>query len=175
MLEKVRQVIGAMQSQEQFEAAVAELEATGIDRARISVLAQEDLLRSCALALGCDLANLPRVEIDLEDDRQQVRTLLTSLAATVASFAGAGAALAASGGAAAPAVLAALASGGGIGGLAVLFGRHQETEHRKWARQQVLQGGILVIVRPANAQQTEAANKVLQRYCGQNVVTSAVQ
>ena len=59
----------------------------------------------------------------MSDDRQQVRTLVTSLAATVASFAGAGAVLAATGGTAAPAVLAALATGAEVGGLAALFGR----------------------------------------------------
>lgn len=172
MLGEARQVTGAMQSEEQFEAAVAELEASGIDRARISVLAQEDVVLSCARAVGCDLANLPHVEINLADDRQQVRTLLTSLAATVASFAGVGAALAATGGAAAPALIAALASGGGVGSLAALFGRRHETENQEWARQQILQGGILVIVNPANAEQTEAASRVLQRHCGRNVVSS---
>lgn len=171
---KLRQIMGAMQSEERFEAAVAELEASGVDRARISVLAQEEVAISCAKAVGCDLSNLPRVEIDLDDDRQQVRTLLTSLVATVASFAGAGAALAATGGAAAPAVIAAIASGGGVGGLAAMFGHRHETEHHEWARQQVLRGGILVIVQAASMEQFVAATKILQRYCGQNVVSSAV-
>lgn len=172
MFGEARQITGAMQTEEQFEAAVAELETSGIDRARISVLAQEDISLSCAKAVGCDLANLPRVEIELADDRQQVRILLTSLAATVASFAGVGAALAASGGVAAPALIAALASAGGAGGLTALFGRHRETENQDWARQQILQGGILVIVNPANAEQTETASKILQRHCGRNVVFS---
>ncbi|WP_198174238.1 hypothetical protein [Mesorhizobium xinjiangense] len=172
MVGEARQITGAMQTEEQFEAAVAQLETSGIDRAQISLLAQEDVALSCAKAVGCDLANLPRVEIELADDRQQVRTLLTSLAATVASFAGVGAALAASGGAAAPALIAALASAGGAGGLTALFGRHRETENQDWARQQILQGGILVIVNPANAEQTEAASEILQRHCGRNVVFS---
>lgn len=173
MVGEVGQITGAMQSIEQFEAAVAELEASGIDRARISMLAQEDVSLSCARAVGCDLANLAHVNIDLADDRQQVRTLLTSLAATVASFAGVGAALAATGGAAAPAVFAALASGGGVGGLAALFGRQHETEHQDWARQQILRGGILLIVNPATKEQIEAASRVLKRHCGRNVVSSA--
>ena len=50
-----------------------------------------DRPRSHKLLGGCDIKQLPRVEIGLSDDRQQVRTLATSLAATVASFAGAGA------------------------------------------------------------------------------------
>lgn len=172
MAEAARQVAGAMQSEDQFEAAVAELEASGIDRSRISVLAQEDLVFSCAKAVGCDISNLPRVEIDLADDRQQVRTLLTSLAATVASFAGAGAALAATGGGAAPALIAGLAWGGGVGGLAALFGRHHETENQEWARKQILRGGILVVVNPSSAEQSETASRVLQHHCGRNVVLS---
>lgn len=58
-----------------------------------------DRPRSHKLLGGCDIKQLPRVEIGLSDDRQQVRMLATSLAATVAPFAGA--VLAATGGAAA--------------------------------------------------------------------------
>ena len=112
IVSELREVIGALQSEVEFEAAVSELGAAGIDRARISFLAQEDIAASCAGAVGCDIKQLPRVEIGLSDDRQQVRTLATSLAATVASFAGAGAVLAGTGGAAAPALLAGVASGG---------------------------------------------------------------
>ncbi|MDX8494808.1 hypothetical protein RFN29_24920 [Mesorhizobium sp. VK22B] len=102
-MSELRQVIGALQSEVEFEAAVSELGAAGIDRSRISFLAQEEIAVSCAGAVGCDVKQLPRVEIGMSDDRQQVRTLATSLAATVASFAGAGVVLAATGGAAAPA------------------------------------------------------------------------
>ena len=106
IVSELREVIGALQSEVEFEAVVSELGAAGIDRARMSFLAQEDIVASCAGAVGCDIKQLPRVEISLSDDRQQVRTLATSLAATVASFAGAGAVLATIGGAAAPALLA---------------------------------------------------------------------
>src|SRR3954454_12466456 len=138
-----REVIGALQSELEFEAAVADLGTAGIDRARISFLAQEEIAASCASAVRCDIKQLPRVEIGLSDDRQQVRTLATSLAATVASFAGAGAVLAATGGAAAPALLAALASGGSVGGLAALFGQRHEAHVHKWAESQILNGGIV--------------------------------
>ncbi|WP_029583620.1 hypothetical protein [Bradyrhizobium sp. URHD0069] len=111
LVSELREVIGALQSEVEFEAAVRELGAAGIDRARISFLAQEEIAASCAGAVGCNIKRLPRVEIGLSDDRQQVRTLATSLAATVASFAGASAVLAATRGATAPALLAALASG----------------------------------------------------------------
>ena len=145
---ELREVIGALQSEVEFEAAVGELGAAGIDRARISFLAQEEIAASCAGAIGCDIKQLPRVEIGLSDDRQQVRTLATSLAATVASFAGAGAVLAATGGAAAPAMLAGLATGGGVGGLAALFGQRHDAHAHEWAESQILNGGRHRVDRP---------------------------
>jgi hypothetical protein len=91
IVSELREVIGALQGEVEFEAAVRELGAAGVDQARISFLAQEEIPASRAGAIGCDIKQLPRVEIGLSDDRQQVRTLATSLAVTVASFAGAGA------------------------------------------------------------------------------------
>jgi hypothetical protein len=166
---ELREVIGALQSEVEFEAAVSELGAAGIDRARISLLAQEEIAASCAGAVDCDIKRLPRVEIGLSDDRQQVRTLATSLAATVASFAGVGAVLAATGGAAAPAMLAGLATVGGVGGLAAFFGQRHEGGVHAWAERQILNGGIVVIVQPASAEQFEAATAIISRHCGADV------
>ena len=42
-MSELREVIGALQSEVEFEAAVGELGAAGIDRARISFLAQEEI------------------------------------------------------------------------------------------------------------------------------------
>jgi hypothetical protein len=165
----LREVIGALQSEVEFEAAVRELGAAGIDRARISFLAQEEIAASCAGAVGCDIKQLPRVEIGLSDDRQQVRTLATSLAATVASFAGAGAVLATTGGAAVPAMLAGLAAGGGVGGLAALLGQRHEAHVHEWTESQILNGGIVLIVHPASAEQFEAATVIMRRHCGADV------
>src|SRR3954469_17232747 len=172
IVSELREVIGALQSEVEFEAAVRELGAAGIDRARISFLAQEEIAASCAGAVGCDIKQLPRVEIGLSDDRQQVRTLATSLAVTVASFAGASVVLAATGGAAAPAMLAALATGGGVGGLAALFGQRHEALAHKWAESQILNGGIVLIVHPASADQFEAATAIMRRHCGADIFAS---
>jgi hypothetical protein len=169
---ELQEVIGALQSEVEFEAVVSELGAAGIDRAHIGFLAQEDIAACCAGAVGCDIKQLPRIEISLSDDRQQVRTLATSLAATVASFAGAGAVLAATGGAAAPALLAGLASGGSVGGLAALFGQRHESHVHEWAESQILNGGIVLIVHPASAEQFEAATAIMRRHCGADVFAS---
>lgn len=171
-MSELQEVIGALQSEAEFEAVVSELGAAGIDRSRISFLAREEIAASCAGAVGCDITQLSRVEIGLSDDRQQLRTLATSLVATVASLAGAGAALAATGGAAAPAFLAALASGSGAGGLAALFGQRHETRVHEWAESQVLNGGIVLIIHPANAKQFEAAVAIMRRHCGADVFSS---
>jgi hypothetical protein len=168
-MSELGEVIGALRSEVEFEAAVSELGAAGIDRARMSFLAQEDIAASCASAVGCDIKQLPRVEISLSDDRQQVRTLATSLVATVASFAGAGAVLTATGGAAAPALLAGLATGGGVGGLIALFGQRHEAHVHEWAESQILNGGIVLIVHPASAEQFEAATAIIRRHCGADV------
>ena len=109
----------------------------------------------------------------MSDDRQQVRTLATSLAATVASFAGAGAVLAAIGGAAAPrALLAGLASGGSVRWLAALFGQRHEGHVHEWAESRILNGGIVLIVHPASAEQFEAATAIMRRHCGADVFAS---
>ena len=46
MVSELREVIGALQSEVEFEAAVSKLEAAGIDRVRISFLAQEEIAAS---------------------------------------------------------------------------------------------------------------------------------
>ena len=46
IVSELREVIGALQSEVEFEAAVRELGAAGIDRARISFLAQEEIAAS---------------------------------------------------------------------------------------------------------------------------------
>ena len=171
-MSELQEVIGALQSEAEFEAAVSDLEAAGIDRAHITFLAQEEIAASCAEGVGCDIKQLPRVEIGLSDDRQQVRTLATSLAATVASFAGAGVVLAATSGAAAPALLAGLASGGGVGGLAALLGLRHEAHVHDWAERQILNGGIVLVVQPASAEQFEAATAIMRRHCGADVFTT---
>ena len=63
IVSELREVIGALQSEAEFGAAVGELGAAGIDRTRISYLAQEVIAASCAGAVGCDIKQLPRIEI----------------------------------------------------------------------------------------------------------------
>lgn len=170
MPDQVAEIIGAIQDEAEFEAVIKELGTSGIDRRQISVLAQDKIARSCAKSVGCDVSRLPHAEIDVWDDRQQLRVLLTSLAATAASFVGAGAVLAVSGDAASAAFVAAT-TGGGAGGLAAFFGHRHEVKTHEWAARQLVNGGILIIVYPVNAAQRESALKIFHSHCGQDVVS----
>jgi hypothetical protein len=58
MVSDLREVIDALQSEVEFEAAVTELGAVGIDRTRRSFLPQEEIAASCAGAVGCDVKQL---------------------------------------------------------------------------------------------------------------------
>jgi hypothetical protein len=143
----LREIIGALQSEAKFEAAVSQLR--GIDCARVSFLAQEEITASCAGAVGCDITQLPGVEIGLSDDRRQVRTLATSLAATAVP--------AAIGAALASALLAGLPSADSVGGLAALFGQRHEAHAHEWSESQILNGAIVLTGPSASAEQFEAA------------------
>ena len=74
--------------------------------------------------------------------------------------------------AAAPALLAALASGDNVGRLAALFGQRHEARVHEWAESQLLDGGIVLIVHPASAEQFEAATAIMRRHCGADVFAS---
>jgi len=71
--------------------------------------------------------------------------------------------------AAAPALVSALAAGGGVGGLVALFGQRHDAHVHVWAESQILNGGIVVIVHPASAEQFEAATAVMRRHRGADV------
>lgn len=58
-MSELQEVIGALQSEAEFEATVSDLEAAGIDRSRISFVAQEEIAMSCAGAVGCEIRRLP--------------------------------------------------------------------------------------------------------------------
>jgi hypothetical protein len=124
-------------------------ELLGIDCARVSFLAQEEIATSCAGAVGCDITQLPGVEIGLSDDRRQVRTLATSLAAhrrpggdwrsTRVGPAGR------------------LPSADSVGGLAALFGQRHEAHVHEWSESQVLNDAIVLTGPSVRAEQFEAA------------------
>ena len=142
---ELREVIGALQSEVEFEAVVSELGAAGIDRARISYLTQEDIAASCAGAVGCDIKQLPRIDIlerrpaagshtcDLA--RGDCRVVRRSRRRPGGDWR-----------AAAPALLAGLASGGSVRWLAALFGQRHEGHVHEWAESRILNGGIVLIV-----------------------------
>jgi hypothetical protein len=57
-----------------------------------------------------------------------------------------------------------------VGGLAALFGHHHEAYAHEWS--QILNGGIVLIVHPATAEQFDAATAIMRRHCGADVFAS---
>jgi tRNA A58 N-methylase Trm61 len=58
-----------------------------------------------------------------------------------------------------------------VGGLAALFGHHYEAHVQRM--EQILNGGIVLIVYPATAEQFEAATAIIRRHCGTDVFASS--
>jgi hypothetical protein len=50
-----------------------------------------------------------------------------------------------------------------------LFGQRHEAHVHEWAESQIRNGGIVLIVHPASAEQFEAATAIMRRHCGADV------
>jgi hypothetical protein len=59
-----------------------------------------------------------------------------------------------------------------VGWLAALFGQRHEGHVHEWAESQILNGGIVLMVHPASAEQFEAATAIMRRHCGADVIAS---
>ncbi len=113
----VREVRATFPSDAALQDGIAQLELAGFDRAEIS------LPRPSASGATPDAgAEVP----DTEEDNAQMRTIHTSMAATVGALAAAGATIA-TGGAAAVAIAAAAAAGIGAGGVAHVASQTADT------------------------------------------------
>ena len=93
-----------------------------------------------------------------EDEHRNLRTMRNSMAAAAAGMAAAGVVVA-TGGAAIPAVGAALAAGAGAGGLSELASQASGTEGTAATEH----AEAIVVVKPANVDQTERARSILNR------------
>ena len=154
-------VLASLPTENMFEAAIQALEQEGVARSQISVLSNADQVPA-----QCDPDSATHVELQTEDDRQQVRVLLTSLAGTVAAMGAAGVAAAATGGLAVPAIAAGALAGGGVIGIGELLGAKVERDYHDWAERQIREGGLLLMVTTRDAAQTAKARDALRSYCG---------
>lgn len=169
-----REAVTYFATVEDLEAAIAELQSSGFDRAEISLLASEKAVEE-------KLGRMYRKVTELEDDPSVPRTHYVSEAsvgaaegaligtplylAAVATFG----AIVVSGGTLAAALgAAALAGGAGglIGGvLAKLVGDH----HAQHLQNELEHGGLLLWVRTWDAGDEERAVAILKRHSGRDV------
>jgi hypothetical protein len=164
----IRETVGVFHSAEHMEGAIEDLEEHGFDRAEISLLASQDIVRAKLGHIYTDVA-------ELEDDPAIPRTAFISTEAVgdaegaligglmyVGALAAAGAVVASGG--TFGAVLAGAVTGGGSGGLiggvlASLVGQH----HADHLQQQLDRGGLLLWVRTTDKEHEERAVNILKR------------
>jgi hypothetical protein len=165
----VHEAVALFDDQEKLHAAISELVRAGVDRADISLLAQEDRAeRDLAHEDTGNLAedpDAPRAAPITDTDVRQGRTLATSLGAVIAAFAASGITVL-SGGAAAAAIAAAVAAGGGIGAVGAALGRVAGGDRARFLQEQIDRGGILLWVKIKNASVERRIEEILARHDG---------
>jgi hypothetical protein len=145
----------------QMQAAVAQLELSGFDRADLS-------LPEATPSAAQDTPEAGAKPVDTEEDARQARTLHTSGAASLAGMAAAGVVIA-TGGAAAPAVAAAVAGAGLAGGLAYGLSSAANREEQVDREQRAATGGLILSVHTANAAKRAEAAEILRKAGGTSV------
>jgi hypothetical protein len=144
-----------------MQAAVAQLEMSGFDRADLS-------LPEASPRPEVDTPESGARPVDTEEDARQARTLRTSGAASLAGMAAAGVVIA-SGGAAAPAVAAAVAGAGLAGGLAYGFSSAASQDEQAEREQQAASGSLILSVRAPSAEKRAEAEAILRKAGGTEV------
>jgi hypothetical protein len=172
--EFVREAVANFATAEDLEAAIAELQSSGFDRAELSLLASEKAVEE-------KLGHRYRKVTELEDDPSVPRTHYVSEASIgaaqgaligtplyLAAVATYGAIVVSGGTLAAALGAAALAAGAGglVGGvLAKLVGNH----HAQHLQNELEHGGLLLWVRTWDAADEERAVAILKRHSGRDV------
>jgi hypothetical protein len=170
----VREAVGVFHDPASLNGAISDLTGAGVDRAEMSLLAQQGILdgqpaeayRSTRQA--ADDPTTPRQAIYADTDVRQGRTLLTSMASVIAAFAASGAVVL-TGGAALAALAAAVGAGGGIGAIGALVGKRAGDEQQKYLQDQMARGGIVLWVKITDPARESRVCRILERYAADNV------
>ena len=168
------QIVGVFHDRAEVEAAIELLQSHGLERSQLAVLGKADAISE---RLGLQVDGAPSgppsaagTPVD-ESDKQNVTPLLAGIPAYVAAALAAGVAVA-SGGTLAGAAVAALlgaAGGGAIGaGAAGLFRDSVENSYAE----QLVQGGILLLVHPRSQENLVRARAVLAKHADQQMETA---
>lgn len=174
-LETVREVVGTFRSEEHLAAAMAELTQAGWDRADLSLLGAESVIRPHVEAPieetareATDDPTLPRSAVFTDTDERQGRTLLGGMAGVIAALGAAGAVVVTGGGALAALVGAAVAGGGATAAVQAA-GRWLGARRDDFLQEQIDRGGILLWVALRKAGQEERAQEILERHGAEHV------
>lgn len=158
------EIVGLFHTPETLERAISELASAGWDRAELSLLGRQDLLRhDSASEIAAD-PDTPHSAAVSKDDVRQMRTLTSGMAGVIAAFAAAGATIMTGGAALAAVVGAAVAGGGAAAGMEAL-GRSADKQRDQRLQEQIEQGGVLLWALLRRAEDEALARAVMAR-CG---------
>lgn len=165
---QVHEAVGAFRSEEDLEAAIADLSSAGFDRADLSHLRLSHAQDPASARQMADDAGVPRSAVVSNTDVRQLRTLAGGLTGVASAFLVGGITVLTGGGAALALAGAALAGGTALAASAAV-GKRLGDERHEALDAQTHHGGILLWVRMHEAGQDTTACEILRRHGGRNV------
>lgn len=141
-------------SAEALHAAIEKLEASGFDRADLSLPELNPPRERSTPESGAKPA-------DTEEDARQARTMHVSTAAAIAGLAAAGAVIG-TGGAAGPAVAAAVLGGGAVGGATFAISSATNSREQREREEGAAEGTLVLSVRAPDDVKRAAATAILR-------------
>jgi hypothetical protein len=170
----IHEAVGVFHDPAALQAAISDLASAGVDRAEMSLLAQDGVLEGApakdyaSARQTADDPAAPRQAIFADTDLRQGRTLLTSMASVIAAFAASGIVVM-TGGAALAALAAALGAGGGAGVVGALAGRRAGAAQEQYLAEQMAHGGILLWTKITRPEREAQLLDILTRHCATDV------
>ena len=141
-------------SAEAMHAAIERLEASGFDRADLSLPELHPPAERSTPESGAEPA-------DTEEDARQARTMHVSTAAAIAGMAAAGAVIG-TGGAVGPAVAAAVLGGGAVGGATFAISSAVNSGEQRVREQRAAEGTLVLSVRTPDEAKRTTAQSILR-------------
>ncbi len=175
--DQVREVVGVFDNLASLQSAIDDLLTDGFDRSEISLLEEDNIVRSTRGSERADEleddTRTPRLPYIESESLNEGKAAIVGGLFYIGAIVGAGVLTAASGLFSSPIVTGAVTGGlAGIFGfaLALFIGRRQA----KWARAQLERGGLLLWARTWTEEREREAMSVMQRNGGRHVHVHAV-
>jgi hypothetical protein len=169
-----REAVGVFADPDKLEAAVDELERCGFDRAALSVLASDTMIKERvghlyrSAAEAADDPHAPQAAFMSRHSRAEFEAAAAGIPFQIGGFAGAYAVVA-TGGALAAAIAATILGGAIGGGLGALLALAVARRHGEHVREQLAKGGLVLWVATPDEASGKRAVEVLQQ-CGATAV-----